>query len=303
MNQRRLILVIAVLTAGVAVLAWRAANAARSTEMTRHRLSERRAELERRLRKSETEPAGTTRSPVPPATAAAPESSVPPGETNGPRAANSLMEWLEDPKVQVLFLAHERANLAVSHGPFFQTQGLTAGEIERIKDLIVRSRANQHDLSELHRLQGRDLNAPEMRAQRDRDKAEIEAGLIAVLGEKRYARFQDYARALEVRVHVGEFAGTAAVEGVPLTRETADALVETLAAATPQFSLGGKAERSRIDWKKVETDVATLLTPAQLNLYQPSGGKKRAGQRSDAVWEALRRVRKEMAGETLSGKR
>ena len=64
---------------------------------------------------------------------------VPPGEaqcgvvaivpsTLIPRAAASLIEWLEDPKVQVLHFAQERANLAQSYGPFFWKEKLTPAQ-------------------------------------------------------------------------------------------------------------------------------------------------------------------------------
>jgi hypothetical protein len=296
MNQRGVILVIVALTAGLAVVAGRAARGKRAAETERHSLTQRRAELMLRLRTSETELAATPRAASPATTVAtvATEPSVAAPASSEPRAANSLLEWLEDPKAQVLHLAHERATLAVSYGPFFQAQRLSSGQIERLSDLIVRSRAYQHDLSELHRLKGRDFNEPEMLAQRDRDKAEIEAGMTAVLGEAGYALLKDYVRSLEVRVHIGDFAGAAAVEGIPINRETADALVELLASSTPLYSLGGKAERSRIDWKKVEGDAAKLLTPAQMKLYQQNGGKGGAARKSDALWDALQRAKGEL---------
>jgi hypothetical protein len=147
----------------------------------------------------------------------------------------------------------------------------------------------------VNRLKGRDFNDPEMVAQRVRDNAEIENGLIGALGNDGYTALNDYRRSLEIRTYVGQIAGEAAVEGAPLSRETAEALVTLLASATPDYLRGGSAHRSKIDWKKIEPDAARLLTPTQLKLYRGEIKASTAGTREkDALWVAIMKASQEI---------
>lgn len=279
MSQRRLIVMAGVATAVLLIVAWWAARAGQATEAGRRALAGRRTELTARLQRGEAELAAAKK---PAAAVVAVEESKkvapePPEEV-------SLIEQLQDPKLQVLHFAMERAFLRQRYGPFFWKEGLTPAQIDRLSDVLVRSRMNSYDLSEIHRTQGLAFNDPAMRAQRDRDKAEVEAGLRDVLGEAGYARLDDYRRSIEIREHVGKIAGAAALEGVPINREQADALVNALAATTPLFGSGGPAEFGRIDWKTAEAQAQGILSPAQMKVLRedrPMGGRSRNAEAAD----------------------
>jgi hypothetical protein len=287
MNQRRFIVIALVATAVLAVIAWRSARASRVTEADRYALAKRRTELMARLQRGETElaePKKPETAPVAATEAEGPEKAAPVPESP---AEIPLVDQLKDPKLQVIQFAMERAFLAQRYGPFFWKEGLTPTQIERLCDVLVRSRMNTYDLSEIHRLQGLSFNDPAMLAERDRGKAEVEAGIREVLGDPGYARLKDYARSIEIRDHVGKIAGAAALEGVPINREQADALVNVLAATTPLYASGGPAEFVRIDWKTAEAQAQGILSPAQMKVLRedrPGAGPSRNG---DAAHSAI----------------
>lgn len=244
--------------------AGRIAATHRAAEETRAGLAQRRTELVARLQHAESELAAANRSSA--ELAALPGDPGPAKVPPRPRAMreeNPLQKLLEDPKLQVLWFAQQRAELGRGYGPFFRAQQLSPAQVERLSDLIIQSQMQKHDLSEIRRTGGVPFNDPGMTAQRDRGAAELKAGVVAVLGEEGYAKLEDYTRALDVRIFVAKVAGDAAVEGKPISREQAEALVQVLANATPNYAQGGRADLGRIDWAKAEEQALNVLTPAQ----------------------------------------
>lgn len=293
------------------VIAWRSAHQQNAIADERRNLETSKAMIVTRLQRAQeallaekrrsvtaAKPLPTSASPAAPAVwatsaaaAPAPSPAPVPVPAAGPRAANSLIEWLEDPKVQVLHLAFERSLLAQGYGPFFQSERLTPEQIDRLSDLIIRSRADTMDISEISRTRGLAFNSSELRAERERNAAEVKADMTALLGVERYARLLDYNRSRRVREYVSNMAGIGAVQGTPFTRETADQLVALLAAATPNYPRGGNADLDRIDWAAVEAQAASFLTPDQLELLLD----KSWGTRESL---ALRQAERELAKQT-----
>lgn len=293
MKNWRFILVAAVVTIALTVAAWRTVRANHAGEVAQLALAARRVELTARLHHWEAELAAaklrSAERAVTPVAEPPPAAVEPPPP--GARAASSFLEWMEDPKVQLLFYASERAQLTQTYGPFFQAHGLSSAQIEKLSDLIIRSRQQTFDLSEINRTKGLSLSDPAMVAQRKEGEAEVQAGMTEVLGEPGYAELKDYARALEVHTFVGKVAGVAAVEGMPINREQADALVRVLANACPMYSLGGPANLSRIDWKAAEAQAQSVLSPEQMKLLQTDkpgiGRSPRRAELDNAVHRAM----------------
>jgi hypothetical protein len=297
MNRRNILILAPAVAVGAIIFAWHAHQTYRAVEAERRELRLRRPELTAQLQRWETieKQASSDAAVLPPKPMAAATAektapaSMPPSRA---KAADSLLEWLEDPKVQVLDLARQRAELGRSYGLFFRTQHLTTDQIEKVCDLIIQSRAHLRDLSEINRTQGIAFDDPAMKAQRASDEAETRAGLTGVLGEAGYRQMKDYARALEIRTFVGQLAGAAAVEGTPLTLEQADALAQAIASTTPTYSLGGEALITKVDWSKADGQAAQILSPAQLKLLH--GGspavspRRQSSMLSRAVLNALR---------------
>jgi hypothetical protein len=281
-----------VISGGFLTLAWRTAEARHAVEQEQQSLLQRRTVLVSELhardatltaarrRLEETDAAGPTiPPPAPPPSAGAPKS----------KAADSFLEWLEDPAVQVLHFAKQRADLPQTYGPFFRAADLTAAEIEKLGDLIIESRAHTHDLSEINRLKDVSFDDPAMRNERERLKAEHRRRTIELLGETRFRQLEEYARALEVRTYVGRMAGNAAVEGCPMSWHQADALALVLANTCQEYVGGGRASLSKIDWKAAETQAARILNADQMTFLRSdtSKARQRGVQLSTAVSRAL----------------
>lgn len=249
--------------------AWRAAATHWTLEESLAKLAQRRAELVARLQHAESELAAANRSGAELAVVSGePAAAKVPPRPRAMREDNSLQKLLEDPKLQVLWFAQQRAELGRGYGPFFRAQQLSPAQVEQLSDLIIQSQMQKHDLSEIRRTGGVPFNDPGMTAQRNRGAAELKAGLVAVLGEEGCAKLEDYTRALDVRIFVAKIAGEAAVEGKPISREQAEALVQVLANSTPAYSAGGRADLGRIDWTKAEAQALNVLTPAQKQILR-----------------------------------
>jgi hypothetical protein len=297
-------IILAALSGLVAVAAVSTARRTQAARANHAALITRRAELAAKLRHWESELAAPTQGRLPPTTVVeVPASSqLPPsvpaaastaaGEpaAAATRAASSFLEWMEDPKVQVLWFAKERAELAPSYGPFFRRRGLSPEQIEKLSDLIVQWRAHSHDMSEINRQKGIGFNDPALVAQRERGEAEFKAGVTAFLGADGYAALRDYARALEIRTFVSRFAGVAAVAGPPVNGEQAEVLVQLLANSCPGYGMGGPANLNRIDWNSADPQLTGILSAGQAKLLRtdPVGGagSLRRAQLSQAVFRA-----------------
>jgi hypothetical protein len=151
-----------------------------------------------------------------------------------------------------------------------------------------------HDLSEINRTKGLSFNDPAMVAQRKQGEADMQAGVTEMLGESGYAQLKDYARALEVRTYVGKIAGVAAVEGMPIDRDQADALVRVLANACPMYSLGGPAQFSKIDWKGAEAQAQGILSPQQMKLLRTDSPGVGPSRERTELFQAVNRAINEM---------
>ena len=299
MNNQRFI-IIATLAAGLlATAAYWAAVRKHAAETNRSGLAARRAELTGKLRPGEAEVVAAKKRREERAAASVVEPAPAPvafaePAAPGPRAASSFLEWMEDPKVQALWFAKERADLATSYGPFFREHRLSPAQIDRLSDLIVQSRAHTHDMSELNRLKGLSFNDSAMVAQRNSGDAEMRAGVTALLGESGYAELKDYARALEVRTYVGKLAGRAAVEGVPLNLEQANALVRALASTCPGYALGGPANVNRIDWKAAEAQAQGILSREQMRLLHTEASGAGPSRMRVELGQAVLRAAREL---------
>jgi hypothetical protein len=294
MNTRRFNLLVLLVATAFVFAVWRLHRARQDTERVIADVTARREQLTQQLQQRESELARATARlselPSAPSTPPpAPEAAAP-----GPRAANSLVEWLEDPRVQVLYHAKQRADLRVAYGPFFRVEHLTAAQVDRLADLIVQWRAHQHDMSEINRQKKVAFDDPAMVAERARGEAEFKAGVTEVLGEAGYSKLKDYARALEIREYVGRLAGAAAIEGEPLTLPQADALALALAKTCADYNRGGSATQSKIDWPAAEQSAQAILSSAQFKLLRQGApgatSSKASMELSTAVHRAMREI-------------
>jgi hypothetical protein len=118
-------------------------------------------------------------------------------------------------------------------------------------------------------------NDPVIQSLRKRADDDLQARLADALGDAGADELKHYERTLPARSMAERFAGAAALGDVPLTLQQAEQLTQIMAGAAEASPGGGKIDPSTIDWVKVDTQAQTVLSPAQLALFQliePIGG-------------------------------
>jgi hypothetical protein len=197
---------------------------------------------------------------------------------NGEREARRLAD---DPVLQKLFLAAERASLSGRYAAFFRAAELDAEEIARLEELIFQRNERQLDLDHAARLLRLEEQNPALRRTRGETEAAFRAKFVDRFGPQTFAAFNEYERTLPAWEFVNRFAGAVALEGEPLSPTQAASLVETLASASPPYREGGTVDTNRIDWPAVWTETLPVLSepqyPAFINMapiyrITPGGG-------------------------------
>jgi hypothetical protein len=279
-----LVIVLASLTIG-----WRAAQAVRAVETERAALAaaqaaqvaerrklEQRLETQGRERDELQATLAATRTPAKPMAAKPGSGSSDGGKNAAPGAgAPNLNELMaRDPKLQSLYLASRRAAFATSYGPFLASRGLTPEQEAKLLDARMKAHEQDMDLRNIMTEQKLSLQDPAVMEMRQRTGAELQAAMVAVLGEAGYAEFQRYDGTLPAREMAERFAGAAAIGDVPITAQQAEQLTQIMATAAG-VQPGRGIDPTRIDWAAVDAQAARVLSPVQLALFrriEPVGG-------------------------------
>lgn len=180
-----------------------------------------------------------------------------------------------DPTLQALSLAARRATLERAYGPLFRSLGLRAAEAEKFCAILIRSDEQAQDLAisiQTGRLSAKD---PAVASFRRKGEEELRAAQQELLGPAGFAQLQEYNRVRDAREAVQKFAGAAALADVPMTDDQAKRLTEAFAAASESYQKGGRVDWRRLNWTVADANIAAVLSPAQLALFQriePLGG-------------------------------
>lgn len=264
------------IAAPLAVLAWRDRQTTRDTESAVGRIeTERtamratRTALEQRLAAAEQKRAALQAQQA--RTAAARKS-----PSAAPQAISTVADRLgADPKLQALYFAGLRNQIAVNFGPFFRRAALGPDQVARMQEVLLKKSEQEMDLQMTARTQGVTMNAPEIRALNEKFDAETQTAEREALGDAAYAQFKDYERSAAVRDVVQGLVGMAVLEGAPLTASQAEQLGQVLANASPSYRQGGRVKYEEIDWSAAEGELKSVLSDAQLDLFhnlEPLGG-------------------------------
>jgi hypothetical protein len=170
---------------------------------------------------------------------------------------------LNQPDLQNLCLAAERASLAGRYSAFFQSLKLNSDQIEKLTDLLCRRNELEMDLDDIARAHQFAPDEPTLTKTRDNARKSFRSDFVNAFGESSYATFITYERKLPVWDFVNKLAGAVAVVDEPITPEQATALVDTLSTSCPAFRDGGTASPNTIDWPAAISQAAPILTPPQ----------------------------------------
>ncbi len=240
-------------------------------QRSRIALTERRASLEAKARRAQQavlsvdteESVSVVTNGFRPSVASVQNSQSTPIALSMERAAEPSDPLVNDPALQNLYLAAERANLDSLYTPLYRRLGLSLSQIAAFRDLTMKREEQRMDLADVQQSHELDNRDAALVALRRRVSEDFDAKLLRLLGQSGYQQFNDYDRTLPVLRLVNQFAGAVALEGQPLTAPQADALTLALAEASPPYTDGGTADPNRVDWPVALAGSEKVLSPSQ----------------------------------------
>jgi hypothetical protein len=174
---------------------------------------------------------------------------------------------VNDPVLQNLYLAAERANLDALYGPLIRDLGLSSAQLEIFRDHIMKRHEQRMDLCDIQQSHGLSGDDPALVSLERRASDAFKSKLSELLGNAAYQKFDHFERTLPIRQLVDHFAGAVALEGQPLSTVQADDLTHVLAQASPPFVQGGTADPNRVDWSMALDASAAVLSEPQQHLF------------------------------------
>lgn len=181
----------------------------------------------------------------------------------------SIYERLQtEPDTQVYWLASQRSEATAKYRAFFRQAGLSAEQVEKFHDVLLKRDEQAMDVQSIIRDRG--LSRPDDATGKllaNADK-ELEAAQRELLGDDGFRQLTEYNRTSGLRQLVNGIAGGAVVVARdPLTSQQAEQLLQLMANASASYKRGGHAHAGEIDWNAVDAQARTFLSPAQFALF------------------------------------
>jgi hypothetical protein len=192
----------------------------------------------------------------------------------------------QSPALEVLELNRQRWAFRIDFEHLFSLLGLTGEQAAKLEQIHAAYTERSMDLSTAERAQD-DPGRQTLAKLQAEAKAGHESALQDLLGADRYRRMQEYERRIPLRNSVVRpFAGAAALEGMPITAEQGERMVDALVAAGGDDVSGSRQDLAGIDWDSFEGKVSRILSPAQLHLFRSVSPDTGFGSRWDARLKA-----------------
>lgn len=291
MNMRAKPAMLAVVTAALlaltGVLYWQAARSRAVATNALAKFPAKRTELQRKLEAAQGRLAQMQKKE-----AGGVDSGLTPKRTPSKSPPTSQSDLIaDDPAAEVKMLRWQRAVVALEYGPFFRQHGISQEQIDQFQDNWVKRAEADIDLRAAAKRQDSD-GAATVAALQAQSKAENEQATRALLGPETYEQLKEYERTLPVRnILVYGLAGTAAVEGVPLSAQQGEQLWQAaLEAAGNDRKANGEALLNSMNWTALDARAQQILTPQQFALFKRSAPP--AGFRSRQEYELNEIVRR-----------
>lgn len=187
-----------------------------------------------------------------------------------PQIAAFRDAMFNDPKAQNIHLADVRSRLTESYRVLCDEFHLTEAQAKQLIENLVKRYTLQLDLGVAAENQASRPSDAAVTVMRQQVDDEHRAAQRALLGEAGFQKFEAYARTIDVRRWVDEFAGRATLAGAPITGAQADAMIDAMAKASPLFQSGRAASMQAIDWGKVLDAMSTVLPESQFKVFKNS---------------------------------
>ncbi|OHE77724.1 MAG: hypothetical protein A3G75_08170 [Verrucomicrobia bacterium RIFCSPLOWO2_12_FULL_64_8] len=167
----------------------------------------------------------------------------PPGARGGFRAGfeNNLTALLENPEFSQLWTAQQKARFFNTRQDLVKRLKLTSGEASKLADLTIERQLALMDVLSAARSQGLTgrESRDEIRALVKQANSEIDGQIKSLLGDERYADFQNYQRTQPQRAEISELERRLGYTSTPLLDYQADQMVQILAETSPQNARRG----------------------------------------------------------------
>jgi hypothetical protein len=184
------------------------------------------------------------------------------------------------------YLAAFRAGLTLDWGLLFKTLGLSADQVEKLKDILTQREDDDITVESAAAARGVGESDPEIAALDDRLDAASKAAIRALVGQPDYQAIHQYMHDQAVVPVVNQLAETVYAGNEPLTADQAMALTRALAASSTQTQ-NGRAIDGTVDWDAAQARAAAILTPAQLAAFADIRQQGQATQQVKQMTRAL----------------
>jgi hypothetical protein len=191
-------------------------------------------------------------------------------EASPPVAKKPGKNFLElirtDPRVQSLYLAYQRTGILAEYGPFLLAAHLSAEQRDAFVANLQRRSEEESDIQAAMLQQHLTYEDQEVQKLMRQQMDAHEARQKAALGDDTYAALKTYERDKPGILLVNSIAGSAIVNGIPLSSEQMAELSRVVNDASrdpvKDFYTGAT------DWARVDRQAAAFLTPQQLSFIQ-----------------------------------
>ena len=161
----------------------------------------------------------------------------PPGPRGGFRGdvGNNLTALLENPDFHQLWASQQKARFLNTNQDLVRKLKLTSGEASKLADLMVERQLAVMDVLSAARsegLTGRE-SRDEIRALVRQASVDIDGQIKSLLGDDRYADYQNYQQTQPQRAQIGELERRLGYTSTPLQDYQTDAMIKILAETSP----------------------------------------------------------------------
>lgn len=258
------------------------------------------------------EPAPESVPPVPDAAEAqasavqAPPTEVRTGTPAFRGRAAEFTAMMESPEILQLINLRARGALDGRYADLFKALRLPPEQLDRLQQLLVDKQNTMRDVMAAMRSQGlqpgRD-NSDEMRALVQNANSEIDAQILAEIGDAAFAQYQTYERTQPQRAVVDRVQQRLSYTDQPLTDQQAASLVQVLAANTPAPAGTGGAASVRPFFSPGSGTITTQAIEQARGILAPSqiAALETLQREQEAQAELMRRTRRNAGPRPATG--
>lgn len=207
----------------------------------------------------------------------------------------------DNPQLWNELLGLKRVEYKGYYASYFRRSGLTAEQRERVLEILAEGLTRGVDIGAAAKAKDISFEDPLIEKLQREAQRQTDAELAEYLGPARYAELERFQRTEQVRGFVDGLAVQLA-EVAPLTAQQADRLADVIAAASPEFRDGKRAQSNTLEWVEIDRQAKEFLTPQQYSVWQrgsahnPIGGSRRNLELEAAYERAIAKVKAQGGG-------